>query len=46
MNSRAIKNLNLKPHAPQILASTDDARAVALVIPSGASLDDRHVHER
>jgi hypothetical protein len=29
MNSWAITNLNLKPHAPEILASTDDARAAA-----------------
>lgn len=46
MNSWAIKNLNLKPHAPEILASTDDARAIALLIPAGESLDDHQVHER
>jgi quercetin dioxygenase-like cupin family protein len=46
MNSWAIKNLDLKPHAPEILASTDDARAIALLIPAGESLDDHQVHER
>jgi quercetin dioxygenase-like cupin family protein len=46
MNSWAITNLNLKPHAPEILASTDDARAIALLIPAGESLDDHQVHER
>jgi quercetin dioxygenase-like cupin family protein len=46
MNSWAIKDLNLKPHAPEILDSTDDARAIALVIPAGESLDDHQVHER
>ncbi len=46
MNSWAIKNLNLKPHAPEILASTDDARAIALLIPAGESLEDHQVHER
>ena len=46
MNSWAIKNLNLKPHAPEILASADDARAIALLIPAGESLEDHQVHER
>jgi quercetin dioxygenase-like cupin family protein len=46
MNSWAINGLNLKPHAPEILASTDDARAIALLIPAGESLDDHQVHER
>jgi quercetin dioxygenase-like cupin family protein len=46
MNRWAIKSLNLKPHAPEILASTDDARAIALLIPAGESLDDHQVHER
>lgn len=46
MNSWTITNLKLKPHAPEILASTDDARAVALMIPAGESLNDHQVHER
>jgi quercetin dioxygenase-like cupin family protein len=46
MNSWTIENLNLKPHTPEILASTDDARAIALLIPAGESLDDHQVHER
>ena len=46
MNSWAIKDLDLKPHSPEILASTDDARAITLLIPAGESLDDHQVHER
>lgn len=46
MNSWTIPNLNLRPHAPEILASTDDARAIALMIPAGESFDDHQVHER
>jgi hypothetical protein len=46
MNSWTITNLPLKPHAPEILASTEDARAIALLIPAGESLDDHQVHER
>ena len=30
MNSWNINDLPLKPHAPQILSSTNDARAIAL----------------
>jgi quercetin dioxygenase-like cupin family protein len=46
VNSWTITNLDLKPHAPEILASTDDARAIALMILAGESLDDHQVHER
>lgn len=46
MNHWTITNLGLKPHEPQILRSTDDARAIALVLPAGESLDDHEVHER
>jgi quercetin dioxygenase-like cupin family protein len=46
MNSWTITKLNLQPHAPEILASTDDARAIALMIPAGESFDDHQVHER
>ncbi len=46
MNSWTINELDLRPHAPEILATTDDARAIALLIPAGESLDDHQVHER
>jgi len=46
MNTWTITNLDLRPHAPEILASTDDARAIALMIPAGESFDDHQVHER
>lgn len=46
MNSWTIRNLELTPHAPQILASTDDARVIALMIPAGESLNEHQVHER
>jgi quercetin dioxygenase-like cupin family protein len=36
----------LKAHAPRILSSTKDGRAIALVIPAGESLHDHQVHER
>jgi len=46
MNSWATLNLELEPHSPQILASNDDARAIALMIPAGEGFEDHQVHER
>ena len=46
MRSWDLKAVDLRPHAPEILSSTDDARAVALEIPEGESLQDHRVHER
>lgn len=46
MKSWSIVDLDLRAHAPDILASTDDARVIALMIPAGESLDDHQVHER
>jgi quercetin dioxygenase-like cupin family protein len=46
MNTWTITNLDLKPHAPEILSSTEETRAIALMIPAGESLDDHQVHER
>jgi quercetin dioxygenase-like cupin family protein len=45
MNSWTITDLELEPHSPEILASTDDVRAIALMLPGGESLDDHQVHE-
>ena len=45
MNSWTITDLDLRPHSPEILASTDEARAIALMIPAGESFDDHQVHE-
>ncbi len=46
MESWDIRSLDLRPHSPEILASTDDARAVILEIPAGESMQDHQVHER
>ncbi len=46
MNSWTITSLDLKPHSPEILASNEDARTIALMIPAGESFDDHQVHER
>jgi quercetin dioxygenase-like cupin family protein len=46
MNSWELQSLTLRPHAPEILTTSDEARAVALEIPAGESLSDHQVHER
>ncbi len=46
MNSWDLGRLDLKPHAPRILSTTEDARAIALMVPAGESLSDHQVHER
>jgi quercetin dioxygenase-like cupin family protein len=46
MNRWSIPHMELQPHAPEILASTNEARVIALMIPEGESLDDHQVHER
>ncbi len=46
MNSWDLRSLRLGPRAPEVLSTTDDARAIVLEIPAGGSLDDHQVHER
>ena len=46
MKTWELGKLDLRPHAPQILSSTDDARAIAIEIPADESMQDHQVHER
>jgi quercetin dioxygenase-like cupin family protein len=46
MKTWDLTHLDLQAHAPSILDSTSDARAIALAIPAGGRLDDHQVHER
>ncbi len=46
MKSWNLTTLDLRPHAPEILSSTDDARAIAIEIPAGETMQDHQVHER
>lgn len=46
MKTWELGKLDLRPHAPQILSSTDDARAITIEIPAGESMQDHQVHER
>jgi quercetin dioxygenase-like cupin family protein len=46
VNSWDLRSLDLRPHSPEILSSSDDGRAIVLEIPAGESLGDHQVHER
>ena len=46
MKSWQLKTLDLKPRLPEILSSSDAARAIVLDLAAGASLSDHEVHER
>jgi quercetin dioxygenase-like cupin family protein len=46
VNSWNLKVLDLKPRLPEILSSSDAARAIALDLATGESLADHQVHER
>jgi quercetin dioxygenase-like cupin family protein len=41
-----LKALDLKPRLPEILSSSDSARAIVLDLAAGESLADHEVHER
>lgn len=46
MNSWDLKALELKPRLPEILSSSDAARAIVLDLAAGESLAEHQVHER
>jgi quercetin dioxygenase-like cupin family protein len=46
LNSWEIKALDLKPRLPEIISSSDAARAIALDLAEGESLAEHEVHER
>lgn len=46
MNSWDLNALDLKPRLPEILSSTEEARAIVLDIAAGQSLSEHEVHER
>ncbi len=46
MNTWNLRTLDLKPRLPEILSTSDAARAIALDLAAGESLADHQVHER
>ena len=45
METWSLNDLEVRPGSPEIVASTDDARAIVIDLPAGESLDDHEVHE-
>lgn len=46
MRSWKLAELRVEPHAPRIVSSSGDARAIVLELPAGESLQEHEVHER
>jgi quercetin dioxygenase-like cupin family protein len=46
MRSWDLREVEVEPHQPQILASGEDARTVVLHLPAGEELQEHEVHER
>lgn len=46
MNHWNLSTIELEARKPQILATTDDARAIVLALAAGSELADHQVHER
>ena len=38
--------MDVAPHRPEVLASTDEGRAIVISLPSGEELGEHEVHER
>ncbi len=46
MQTWDVSNLNVEPHRPQVLASDDEGRVIAIQLPAGERLQEHQVHER
>jgi quercetin dioxygenase-like cupin family protein len=46
MQSWDISKLDVEPHLPQVLASDDEGRLIAITLPAGERLQEHQVHER
>ena len=46
MRNWDLKAVEAEPHKPEILASAEDARTIALRLPAGEEMQEHEVHER
>jgi quercetin dioxygenase-like cupin family protein len=46
MESWDISTLDVQPHNPEVLASNDEGRVIAINLPAGERLQEHQVHER
>lgn len=45
MESWDIRNLEVEPHKPVVLRSSEEARAIAIHLPAGEELQEHRTHE-
>ena len=46
MKSWDLTGIDVEPHQPEVITSTDDARAIVIQLPAGEALQEHEVHER
>jgi quercetin dioxygenase-like cupin family protein len=46
MKSWDLTSIDVEPHKPEVITTTDEARAIVLQIPAGERLGEHQVHER
>ncbi len=46
MQSWDVKELDVKPHFPEVLHSDDEGRTIIINLPAGEQLQEHQVHER
>jgi quercetin dioxygenase-like cupin family protein len=46
MQTWDISTLEVQPHHPEVLASNDEGRVIAINLPAGERLQEHQVHER
>ena len=46
MQSWDLNDIEVAPHAPEVLASDGEGRVIAIQLPAGESLQEHQVHER
>jgi quercetin dioxygenase-like cupin family protein len=46
MRSWDLKEIDVQPHQPEVLASEQEGRAIVLHLPAGERLQEHQVHER
>lgn len=46
MKSWDLTSIAVEPHKPEVITSTDEARAIVIQLPAGEALQEHEVHER
>jgi quercetin dioxygenase-like cupin family protein len=46
MKSWDLTSIDVEPHQPEVITSSEEARAIVIQLPSGEQLQEHEVHER